>query len=909
MTKEQKEMSAPHMPGKFKGVYYSILAIVAVVILVISFVTYYYAPASTSTSVDVSVANANAVTLAQSERNEYNGNNGTSVTASVNKIKNWLNEAGINEVKSTKLNDSATMTSKDQKFTTQSVTSASYTVQDFEALEYVIDSDTVTDMTGGDYVGQEGVIYATSYVKNVIVTIPGKGDDAVLFMTHYDSNNGSKNATSASAVAAMIATIDELADGSYENDLVFVITCGRYEGSVGAYAFKNQFVGFDNVYSRVKVAFNFDAITAGGALTIVQSSEGDSDVMSGYLASSASVRSDSSVTALMEEKFSSDFDIFYNKVNEEWDIPALNIMTTGGAYDAGTSYDSEVGESVTAQYASAMEGLANHFGNADLNIGSGVESASVTYFGASIGMHGIAVYIIVALLLVLLVGNFWLGAKKKAFSANSVVKGAVGVILALGLSLGAFFLAYFAVGMLTVAFGAVSMNMLTSAHLLTPAVLIPAILFAMAVQCGLYPAIKKGLKVKAGDVVRGGAVVQMITAIAFGFIFPAGSLAYVLVGIANGVVMLVSTLARSAFRNKFGFGIERLMLYTVPAILGLPMLIQATMMVGNLVATVTMPFMLVAIALLLTSVTPYFDYLQPVLSDAVYKLPKHTIRVVETVVEEKEDEIKKGKFETVTETRVVNRKVAWNYRNWFGVTFLCVITMIALIVATPISANVNANVSNNFISTYDYTKTDITDSLYDDAIVCYVDASYSNPGKFYWLVKDEAVYQTLKKVEGYDYYEWSYDDRLEAYKMSVSTDNMPTYMETGLFTKDTESEEGYVKINVNTIANKASQVKMTLDGIKVSDELTVIKDDETIYSITFDQPAEDIEFALPYGLGNCEIKIKTDSTTVSVEGYEYINNPLVLNYAGEQYNEIVAELAEKGINLDLNVAYIIKDTI
>ena len=76
MTTEQKGTSAP-APFKKKGLYYSFLAIIAVVVLVISFVTYYFVPASTSTSINVDTAYANAKTLASGERNSYETNSTT----------------------------------------------------------------------------------------------------------------------------------------------------------------------------------------------------------------------------------------------------------------------------------------------------------------------------------------------------------------------------------------------------------------------------------------------------------------------------------------------------------------------------------------------------------------------------------------------------------------------------------------------------------------------------------------------------------------------------------------------------------------------------------------------------------------------------------------------------------------
>ncbi len=909
MNEEQKvERTAPLMPKKFGAIYYSALGLALVLLLIFSFVTYYFAGASVSTSVDVNAAHANAVALARTERNTYAKN---TLSSAVEQIDGWLSGIdGLTRVTATKSDGTVDKEDgEDQKITAALADGSTYTVQDFEALDYTLDLDTVGDMTHGDYAGYEANILASRQVKNFIVTIPGSGDDAVLFMTHYDSAPGSVGASSASAVAAMIGTVEALVSEDIKpiNDLVFVITEGRYESSVGAYAFRNQFEGFDKVCSRVKAAFNFDAITAGGALTLIQSSEGDSGIMSGYLMSGASVRTDSSVASLMDGDLTSDFDIFYDFANGSWRVPALNFMTTAGSVTAGSSGDNteNVGENVTAQYASAMDNLARHFGFADLDgMAAGAESATATYLGAGFGMHGVAVYVIAALLVVLLIGTLVVGAKKKAFGLENTFKGAAGVLISLALSLGAFFIAYFLIGLLTVAFGAASMNMLFTAHLLTPAVLLPAILFAAVVQCGIFPIAKRGLKVKAGDCVRGGAVLQILTAAVFGFVNPSGALPFIIIAIGNVAVMLASALLKDLFRAKFGFGMERLFLYTVPAIFGLPLLIQATMVVSNLFATISMPFMLVAIAMLLTSITPYFDYLQPVLADAFYKLPKHTVPVVEVVSEEREDAAKKGKFETVTETKVVRRKVAWNYHNWFGVTVLTVLTVIALLIGAPVSSAVNISGPNNFVSGYDFRMNSTTDSIFDDSVVCYVDGSVSGSGRYYWLIKDENVYQSIKGLAGYDYWEWTYDDNLGAYKKEVATEAMPSFS-SKLFDKSTETE-GKTVIDVSPTYVASSQVRMRLSNLRAGDKITVIKNDDTDYVLTVSNPASYVTLELPYGYGNCTIEIETSSSSILVDGYEYSNSPVALNLAYEHYADMEEYFATLG--KELGIGFMLRGT-
>lgn len=115
----------------------------------------------------------------------------------------------------------------------------------------------------------------------------------------------------------MLGAIDTLVSSDYapSNDVVFAFTDGRYENSVGAYAMLNQFVGFDGVMDRIGAVFNFDALTAGGTLTVVDTSDADSshnDGLRGFRPHRARGRS---VTSLMKRPVASDFDIIYDSHN------------------------------------------------------------------------------------------------------------------------------------------------------------------------------------------------------------------------------------------------------------------------------------------------------------------------------------------------------------------------------------------------------------------------------------------------------------------------------------------------------------------------------------------------------------------------------------------------------------------
>lgn len=913
---DESTVKRAKLPKWVKFAYYPALIVVAVVLIIVSFVTYYYAGASTSTSVNTEKAYGYATELASSERNSVTnvaGKDETTADAAATKIKEYLNGLGIESSAARKDKEKnpdgsdVTNKSEDQKITADFVDGkVTYTFMDMSVLGFVLDRDTVSDMTGGDDIGKEGLVYSRP-VKNFVIAIPGSNagkGDAIVIMTHYDSLFGSKGAVSASAVGAVLGTVEALKEQKFTNDVVFVLTDGRYENSVGAYAFKNQFVGFGDVYSRTKAVFNFDAITAGGALTAVQTTDGDGGVMGGYIKSKTGVRLDSSVAGLLENGYTSDFDAFYDKINDEWEVTGIDFAFTAGKYDAGTKADdiNNVSENAVAQYASAMEGLAKYFGNADLSAlvpNEGTDVSAYTYMGVSYATSAGWVYAMAAMLLILLGVELAIAVKKKAFGMKSMFKGVVGVLLTLALSLAAFFVAYFIIGMLTVAFGAATMNMLTMAHFLTPAVLIPAMLFAAAVSCGLYPLFKRALKVKAADCVRGGALLQIVTAICFGFIAPTAALPYLIIGLVNGAVMLLTTLLKDVYKKKTGFGIERLFLYTIPTIIGIPFFVQSIMTINNLFPIVTMPFLLVAFALTLTSITPYFDYLKPVLSDAYEKLPAHTIRVVESVSEDVEDAAKKGKFKTVTETKVLKQKVKWRYHNWFGVTVLCVLTSLILLITAPVSAAVNNNTNRNLTTAYDYSVTDNFDVIYDNGIVCYIDASYSNPESFVWEIKDEWIYKNIRGFSSdFDYYNWEWDENKGVYRTATSHEIHPTNMPDYNLQISDVSDADINAYAVRPVYGDKSQVKLEITGIKSGDTLTVSGNmdelvDEPAYSITFSDPADKITVVLPNDYADKYFRVVKsngeENSDLRITAYEYMSDTLgqlILNDTNETYREI-----------------------
>lgn len=115
---------------------------------------------------------------------------------------------------------------------------------------------------------EDGTYYVNRTVNNLIVAIPGSDTaakyadpeneqlsygDVIMFTARYDSSTLNDGAANAAVVANMIEVINAAVnrETKYKNDLLFVFTSGGEEGALGAYAFKYQFKGFDDICSRV----------------------------------------------------------------------------------------------------------------------------------------------------------------------------------------------------------------------------------------------------------------------------------------------------------------------------------------------------------------------------------------------------------------------------------------------------------------------------------------------------------------------------------------------------------------------------------------------------------------------------------------------------------------------------------
>ena len=914
MTTEKIKTDIGRKSGAGLKIYYIMLTIVTAVILVLSFASYYFFTPSGFTSVDSNEVSANAVTLSGYQRNaleegNYYEINNSGYAKTINEIDGMLGSVnGLTKVLSRRASEAVDKTAAIQKITATLGAGPTYTIQDFSQsnIDYTLDRASFKAM-GDDleYLGRENKLYSRQ-IKNFIIDIPGESvdSDAVLLMTHFDSEIGSYGATGAAGVAAMIGTIKSIVESNttFKNELVFVITDGRYENSIGAYAFRYQFSGFNNVNSRIKAAINFDAITAGGSLALVQSSlpnmEVPGDIIGEISNSFSGIRNDTLVPQFLDKSFRADSKIFYDYSQDLWTVPSADIMTVAGTYKAGSQYDTIDNidiDNICMQYSVAMEAIANHFGNIDLPLGGLVLGSGNTWLGLGLSVSGLWMIILAVLLLLLSIGSIVIGTKSGVINPIELVKGIGLVLLAALGAAGIEYGLYFLISLLVSAFGGYTMNQVFTSSVVSPLVIIPALLLNVALSFGFYTIFKRLLHIKAKDCVRGASYLVSIAGIFMGFAFSRMAFALVIVGIVYNIITIVISLLKKTDVQNLG----KLFLYFAATVLFLPFAIQALLTICNFYAAVYLPLMLMPISIMLATITPYFSKLTPALEDLFEKLPKHTIVVQREVVTRVEDEAKKGKFEEVKQTVVENEKVAWKYHTWFGVTALSTIALVAIIICQTISAFAMPIGVN---STYSYSDLNngIEHTIYDDAIVCTRTVGFSS---YKWTIRDDAVYRRLRYLKGYEYWEWKYDETKNEYTRTINTGNAPS-ANTVL---TLESVDGVHSLEVTPEMGNASQVFLTFINLARDNSILVEKDGETYFSYSIDNPAKECKLALPYGFGNCKVTIKSDSS-ITIKSSEYITSENAINNdAYERIEDMRNYFSGIGID-DIQFNYIIEST-
>lgn len=710
---------------------------------------------------------------------------------------------------------------------------------------------------------EDGTYYVDRTVNNLVVAVPGSDTiakyadpdneqlsygDAVMFTAHYDSSSVNAGASdNTAAVANMIEMIRKVVDREsvYKNDLLFVFTSGEEEGALGAYAFKYQFTGFNNIYSRVKVAFNFDAVGGSGALIMSEATGSGAAIVSAYAAMGGRSYSSSVFSALFaDENKITDFEIYD-------DIAALNFVTAGND-NTGTAFDTpdNLDKGVVNAFGNMMNRAVDYFG--DRSLGGYADTASAGFFnylGLTVWYAEFAAYIIAAIIVLLVAAIVFVAVRKKTINLVKAGLGAAVQALTAAATLVCLFVAYLIISLILTGFEVININALASVVYTNIGLLVFSIILALTLSVIFYSVFKKVFAVRATDVVRGNALIIALLAVIFCFAAPEVSYIFFIVALLQMVVMLLSAVFKLRFKEKFGFDIERLFLYAIPAILMLPVLCADLYLATKVTPLIMLPVYLVMFVLYGGAIMPYADYLRRPLAKLAAKMPARTVRVERVVTEKIEDEAKKGKFTEVTHAKIFKEKTPRTYSNSFGIMLAAVLSSVAIILFSAFGGGFGSGIS----TAYGYY-----DEIYKDALV-YV---WDN-GTETLEVRDLDAYKYIARyVDGF---EWNAEKN--AYVKADSSGSMaiPTKLSVAadsanskLFTVTT-SETGTSRISVTLSdfgAGSLDKITFTAVGGKESSFDLSLSEEETL------------TFELPFGFESgftFEIEGDAEGMTVSVE--------------------------------------------
>ncbi|MCH5164335.1 MAG: M28 family peptidase [Clostridiales bacterium] len=840
---------------KLKKIYYPILAVVFAIALVLGFV------ASQTNLVGAKADQAFAdhvkvhMEVMNTVHNSYEPENQTAVR---DYITDTLVKGGILNGRGSKSEDYSD---------SLELNGPSYIVQ-----EVTLGTETIEDLSDDE------LVIAIRTLYNIVVVIPGISSETVLFTANYDSAAGSQSGIESMEAAAMLQTVLDVAD-RYESGklpsktLAFVFTDAEHEGALGAYAFKNQFKGFNYVAGNIKLAVNFGA-KGTGALAV------SSDKLNVSSVKAATSGLNDAIDAAFDGV--TDYDVY--------DVAKINVFFTGNRSYLNTGRDTiaKVSDSKIKALGGAMSSLVNAYGFN--NVGESDSIGAFSYLGLTLSYSAVISYVLGGIALVLLIGSIFMLIRGGKF--GGLLRGIVAQIASILLTAIILYACYFVLTLILAGFGIVPIHALTTIRYMNIGLFISSLLLAFAAYAGVFLLMRRFYQLKATDAARGSAVIISLIGIVLAFVMPAASFIFALTAILEGFMLFIAAARAKAFKEKNGADIERLFLYTLPLIVLTPAMIPVLVLASSALSAVYFPLILLVAVVGFMTIAPYFGLLKPALSKVAAKLPKHTVRV-ERVVTEQVEGAKKGRFQEVTHKKVVNEKVEWNYRNRYGVTILGVLSAILIIIFAVCPTN---QLSTNIVNEYSYRE-----AVKNDSVV------------YYW--EQIGSGSVSEKLRVYDQIAYSYFG---------TVDNDFTWNPTlGVFEKDylgnsTELHGTNVPLNISVSGN--SLVFTTYDSAADSFIDITFTNMSGITSLTLVTGRDELEFTndgndtvrlvLPYDdndYDNFTVRFNyTVAPNVGVEYHQYVMGSRTTQRMNTivDYAQIVRSLSDKDFASDISCGMI-----
>jgi len=841
---------------KFKAIYYAILSLLTVVMLVLGMVA-----ASVPYNTTGGVNSTFTTNVKAHLKNMTVSAHSTSDNTALGKVRSYITD----QLKDANVKEQTDFEQTNDELYGHIIDCDYAKENDKPTATYFVQTDVITQETVQKINSLRNddnlIAVVNKKVNNIIVVIPGtqtiagQNGDAVIMTAHYDSMPQSKGASdNGLSVAAMLHTIESIVSQkkTFKNDLVFVFTDAEEEGAYGAYAFRYQFKGFNDVYSRAKLGINFEGMGSNGALALFEHSD-NINLVSAFNSKVSGVITDSAFAYVYSTKSEmSDFAIFN-------DINALNLSNIGNTNIYQTSLDTEKNVNAAAIKAKSnlVTGVVSAFANYNLSdIKEGDEGVYFSYLGFfNVAYSNTLAYVFAIIILVLIAGALILNIFKKAFSYVNLLSG-MGIQITSLISATAITAAiYFLVNLLLVGFGVMPFRAIMSLHYINNGMIIGAMLLFFAVLAGCYYFYKKSFRIKAADVVRGSAVLFGLIGVITSFVLPQISYLFGIVGMLQAVVLLLEVLLKDKFRSKFGMSMERLFLYAVPMLLiALPMFVVNAVITLKLLPTIWILLYLAIFGTMLGVIAPYCDFLIPALNAIMAKLPKRTIRVERTVVEKVEDKAKKGKFTTQEVKKVSNEKIDWTYNHGVGLIVVALVSVIIMIFSSAFAADFGTA----YTGSYDYSQ-----SYYKDSLI-YVWDKNGNEVNESVEIHDHMAYKYMSKALN----ELKWDSTKKAY-VKEFTGNTSNIM-------PNEPTFEYIagKILFRPYNGTAySTIKVRLLDASDIDSVKVVSISGNEFTVTNEDKKDVIEIVIPSNLADYntfQIEVDSKYSNIDVEYEQYV---------------------------------------
>lgn len=779
----------------FRTIYYSVLGLLAVALLTLSCIDI------AGASVQSTVFDTEAAVAHVSVMSDYSsGSVYDDIAQSAKKkyITDRLDDWGLDQVDVTERSGKYT-TANDISIPSYASAEMVMTPAERKKLEAQIQGVDESDLAEMTEVA----------VTDIIVYLPANGtqpsSEVMLLTAHYDTTSYGPGANgNLGAVGALMETLRATVENDvvHNNDLLIVFTDGGAQGMYGAQLLKTKFSGFDQAYSRIKFAANFDARGTSGTSVLFETSGNNYNLIKNWSTIRSTMFASSAINAIDGIKDAvSDFNVLS-------DIPALNFTNVGGAENNATQNDKTPNETLVNNWGTMMTDLIGSFGSLDLDqLTSGADGVYFTYLDGGLVVYSSTVaYVLGAVIVLMVVAAMIVGALKKTMDLKSVFKGlAVQLLTITGCLLFAL-LAYYLIGSIVAACGVISIFALpTSAYSSMPLLIFSGLL-VVAFGVFLTSLFRKVLKVKAGDIVRGNILLWTVLGAIISFAAPGLGYLFTWVALFEGFFMLMHALFKDMYRKRFGESMDKLTLYALPIVFLLPMFMGLYLLLGDLVG-VSMYFLLTMFAVMYAGfVTPFFSALTPGLARVIAKLPAPSVRVVRTVTENVEDSVKKGKFKQQTYRKTTRERIPLQYRTWHGaVAMMCVslLVVFCLMGGGNYSKTVSGYVNG--------------DARYDDALMYVVDKTSDAPASYYWLVTDLDAYHYISRAssgftwkDGFGYYKQDSQNLSKTDVMLPKIHNLTSTETTKSFTVASNVDGMLFSLKFKD-ASKISEVRVTTE--------------------------------------------------------------------------------------------------